>query len=312
MKMPERTLVSIIIPSFNQGKFIGETVDSILTQHYRPLEVIVMDGASTDETLSVLTRYRNCPEIRLWSEPDNGVVDAVNKGLREARGTILAIQSSDDTYLPGAIQAAVEALNANPNAGLAFGDVELIDENSRLVGVDLLGAFEMAEYLGRLTYIPQSSAFFRADAGRVVGEWRPEVSYCPDADYWIRIALRYEVTKIDRKISRYRYHPGQRDKHQDRILRDWERMISDLKSDPNMTPELKRYASMGVHLARYRYTGEERWLMRTLHLYRAALANPTAVNHRHFPGRDMFPGRMPIWAALSRVKRALGFRPRGQ
>ena len=312
MKLSENPLVSIVIPSFNQGQFIGETIESILSQNYRPLEVIVMDGASTDETLSVLDGYRNCSEMRVWSEPDKGVVDAVNKGLREARGAIWAIQSSDDTYLPGAIEAAVEALRANPKAGLAFGDVELIDENSRLVGSDLLGAFVMAEYLGRLTYIPQPSAFFRAEAGRAVGNWRPEVSYCPDADYWIRIALRYEVTKIDRVIARYRYHPAQRDKHQDRILRDWERMISDLKSEPNMTPELTRYASMGVHLARYRYTAEDRWLARTLHLYRAALANPAAVAHRHFPKREMLPGRKPIWAALSHVKRLLGFRPRGQ
>ena len=312
MQLSENPLVSIVIPSFNQGQFIGETIESILSQNYRPLEVIVMDGASTDETLSVLDGYRNCSEVRVWSELDKGVVDAINKGLREARGAIWAIQSSDDTYLPGAIEAAVEALRANPKAGLVFGDVELIDENSQRVGSDLLGAFEMAEYLGRLTYIPQPSAFFLAEAGRAVGTWRPEVSYCPDADFWIRIALRYGVTKIDRVIARYRYHPAQRDKHQDRILRDWERMISDLKSDPNMTPKLNRYASMGVHLARYRYTAEEHWFMRTLHLYRAVLVNPAAVAHPHFPKRDLLPGRQPIWAMLSRAKRALGFRPRGQ
>lgn len=309
--LPTSPLISIVIPSFNQGKFIGETVESILSQKYRPLEVIVMDGASTDTTLNVLDRYRNHPEVRIWSEPDKGVVDAVNKGLREVGGLITAIQSSDDIYLPDAFEAAVEALHANPQAGLAFGDIELIDENSRVVGRDLLGAFDLAEYLGRLTYIPQPSAFFRSDAGRATGLWRPEVSYCPDADYWIRIALRFKVAKIDKVIARYRYHPDQRDKHQDRILRDWERMVSDLKTDPNMTKKYRRFARMGVHLARYRYTTEDRWLSRTWHLYRAAIENPKAVAYRSFPRRDLLPGRQPIWAALSRVKRALGFRPRG-
>ena len=113
-RFPEKPLVSIVVPSFNQGKFIGETIESILSQKYRPLEVIVMDGASTDETLNVLDGFRSCPEMRIRSEPDKGVVDAVNKGLKDARGWITAIQSSDDVYLPDTVETAVEALRANP------------------------------------------------------------------------------------------------------------------------------------------------------------------------------------------------------
>jgi hypothetical protein len=236
----------------------------------------------------------------------------VNKGLQEAHGEILAIQSSDDVYAPGAIAAAVEALSAYPEAGLAFGDVELVDERSCVTGRDILPAFSLADYLGRLTYIPQPSAFFRAAAARDVGGWRADVSYTADADCWIRIALRHPVVKIDRIMARYRYHPGQRDKHSDRILRDWEQMIADLPRDSPMTPKLWRFARMGIHLARYRYTPEADWSARTRHLYRAALANPGAVVHRSFPKRELIPGRTPVWAALSRIKRALGLRPRGQ
>lgn len=303
-------LVSIIVPSFNQGQFIAETLDSILSQDYQPLDVIVMDGASTDTTLAILDRYRGDARLRIQSEPDKGVVDAVNKGLAQARGEVLAIQSSDDTYLPGAVSAAIAALAANPDAALVFGDVEHIDEDSRVTGGDVLPPFSLAEYLGRLTYIPQASAFFRAGAAREAGGWRAEVSYAPDADYWMRIALRHPVVKIDRAMARYRYHPGQRDKHRDRILRDWERMVGDLLDDASMTPLLRRHARMGVHLARYRYSPEESWLQRTVHLYRAALANPGSVWNPHFPKRELLPGRTPVWALLSRVKRALGFRPR--
>ena len=89
-------LVSIIVPSFNQGRFIKETIDSILGQDYRPIEVLVLDGASTDETVEVLSRYESVPELIWRSEPDNGVVDAVNKGLKRASGEIIGIQSSDD------------------------------------------------------------------------------------------------------------------------------------------------------------------------------------------------------------------------
>src|SRR5437773_2348908 len=117
-----RPLVSVIVPSFNQGKYIRETIDSILAQDYRPLEVLVIDGASTDETLDVLRSYADRPELRWWSERDAGVVDAVNKGLARASGEIVAIQSSDDLYVPGAVAAAVEALA--DGAVLAYGDCE--------------------------------------------------------------------------------------------------------------------------------------------------------------------------------------------
>src|SRR5512146_2080279 len=109
-----RPLVSIVIPSFSQGKYIAETLDSVLAQDYRPMEVLVLDGASKDDTVAVLHRYDSVPEVRWWSEPDRGVVDAVNKGLAIAKGEIEAIQSSDDTYAPGAISAAVEGFSRDP------------------------------------------------------------------------------------------------------------------------------------------------------------------------------------------------------
>jgi glycosyltransferase involved in cell wall biosynthesis len=117
----DRPLVSIAVPSFNQGRFIEETLRSCLEQHYRPIEIVVQDGGSTDGTISVL-RSLDAPELSWISESDEGVVDAVNKGLRRARGDILSIQSSDDLFLGGAIEAAVEALFHDPTIGLVYGE----------------------------------------------------------------------------------------------------------------------------------------------------------------------------------------------
>lgn len=126
-------LVSIVIPSYNQGRFIRQTLESVLRQEYRPLEVIVVDGNSTDDTLDVLSSFDSCPELRLrWiSEPDSGVVEAVNKGLAMAQGSIAAIQSSDDYYLPGAISTAITALEANPELSFVFGDITKVDVNAK-------------------------------------------------------------------------------------------------------------------------------------------------------------------------------------
>lgn len=300
-------LVSIIVPSFNQGRFIRETLDSILAQDYRPIEVLVIDGASNDQTLAVLESFNGFSELKWWSEPDKGVVDAVNKGLKKSRGEIIAIQSSDDLYLPGAIRAAAEFLSSHQEVALVYGDVELIDEDSRVTGRDILPRFDLREYLGRLSYIPQPSAFLRANIIGEIGEWRAEVSYAADADFWLRVAVRRPVAKIDRVMARYRYHADQRDTQKARIARDWEQTINDLLAANNLNASERRFARMGVHLAKHRYAPESEWLRRTLHLYLAAAANPAAVFDSRFPKRELLIGREPIWNFLSRAKRRMGF-----
>jgi glycosyltransferase involved in cell wall biosynthesis len=306
----ERPLVSIVVPSFNQGKFIAETLKSCLEQCYRPIEILVQDGGSADDTISVL-RSLDAPELSWISEPDEGVVDAVNKGLRRARGQILSILSSDDMFVSGAIVAAVEALFHNPPVCLVYGDVQLIDEQSRATGADIQGPFDLAMYFGRLMYVPQPGTFFTRDALEAVGGWRAEFSYAADADFWLRIALRFSVQKLNQVMARYRYHPLQRDRQRASIARDWERMARDLIANEPLDSRTRRYARSGIFLARYRYAEPQQWWGRTKALYGALFVNPVAVTHPGFPRKELLPGREPIWKQLSRAKRALGLKPRG-
>src|SRR5258706_8904478 len=168
MRMPD-PLVSIIVPSFNQGRFLRETLESIFAQDYRPLEVLVFDGGSKDETLDVLRSFDGFPELKWRSEPDAGVSDAVNKGLRSASGEIAAIQSSDDVYLPGALSAVVRFFQDHESAALVYGDVEYIDEKSRVTGRTTLPGFNLDHFLGKFLYIPQPAAFFRLAPPRQAG-----------------------------------------------------------------------------------------------------------------------------------------------
>lgn len=309
-QLTRRPLVSIIVPSFNQGRFIAETIDSILSQDYRPIEVLVMDGASTDDTLEVLESYRGVPELKFLSEPDKGVCDAVNKGLVRASGKIIGIQSSDDLYLPGAISSAVDFMSKRADVALVYGDVELIDERSQAIGKDCPTPFDIKQFLGRFTYIPQPTAFLRSYVLQDVEGWRQEVSYVADADFWVRIAVRYRVAKLDRLMGRYRYHSEQRDSQRAKISRDWQQMVADLLGSEEIDKPTERFAKMGVHLAKYRYSPESEWFKRSLHLYRAAIANPREVLNASFPKRELIIGREPIWRILSKVKRRMGFAPR--
>jgi glycosyltransferase involved in cell wall biosynthesis len=298
-------LLSIVIPSFNQGAYIRETLDSIFSQDYRPIEVLVLDGASKDDTVDILRSY-DAPELRWWSEPDRGVVDAVNKGLALASGDVVAIQSSDDAYMPGAFSAIVGAME---DFGLVYGDVETIDAVSRATGRTQLPPFDLYEYAGKLTYIPQPGAFFTAEAMRTAGWWREDISYAADAEFYLRIAMKFPVKKIDRVLARYRHHEEQRDKMSARIQNDWKNAIEPLMKSSDR--RMRRYARASIDLACLRYTPESQWIRRTIAAYHAMLVNPAVLRSADFRHtRDLFPGRYPIWRALSQLKRALGFAPR--
>lgn len=305
-----RPLVSIIVPSYNQGSYIGATLDSIFGQDYRPIEVLVIDGASKDETVEVLRRYETHPELQWASEPDRGVTDAVNKGLARARGEILAIQSSDDLYAPGAVSIAVEALQSDPGLGLVFGDTEYIDDASKSIGGTSLPPFDLVSYLGKRTFIPQPTAFFTRAAAESAGPWRAEVSYAADAEFYLRMATSHRARKLDRVMARYRFHEAQRDKAVTRIPGDWERVVHDWLAANEVPGVTRRKALAGVHLTRAHYLDDRHWARRTAELYRALALDPTLVSHDQFPLRELLPGRQPIWKLLSRIKRALGFKPR--
>ena len=112
-------LVSIVTPSFNQAEYIEAAINSVLSQDYQPLEYIVIDGGSTDGSVEILRRYAD--RLAYWvSEPDRGQAAAIDKGLRRARGEVLAYLNSDDIYLPGAVRAVATILASQPSIDLVW------------------------------------------------------------------------------------------------------------------------------------------------------------------------------------------------
>jgi len=205
-------LISVIVPSFNQGRFIRQTLDSILKQDYRPIEVVVVDGASTDHTVEVLHEYDGVSEVKWISEPDSGVVEAVNKGFARAQGEVAAVQSSDDFYLPGAIRQGVEELRSDRSLGFTSGDIVKIDAEGRTLSQTRLKEFSIENILAAITWIPQPSTFFRLDLAKSLGGWREEVPYAADTDLWMRMMLKAPAKKIDALFAKRRMHDVQRDK----------------------------------------------------------------------------------------------------
>lgn len=226
--------------------------------------------------------------------------------MREARGEVLAIQSSDDLYLPGAVSASVEALRESPGVGFVYGDAEYIDAGGRVTGRTHLLPWSLESYLGRETYVNQAATFFRSEAARETGYWDEDVAYAADSDYWLRMGIRFGGAKVERLLARYRYHEAQRDRAGTRPAEDWERAVRKRIVEFRLPPELRRRARSGIHLTWHHYTPESKWKTRTTSLYKALAADPRGIWRRGFPRRELLPGREPLWKLLSRVKRLAG------
>ncbi len=179
--------MSIITPSFNQAKFLPRTVQSVLTQDYEPLEYIIIDGGSTDESREIIRAYAD--RLTHWeSLPDLGQTDAINKGFARARGKYLAWLNSDDIYHPGAVSEAVAYLESHPEAGMVYGDCTFIDAKDRVIGRFPAAQTDYKRLRRGYVHIPQQASFFRASLWDKVGPLDPTFYFAMDYDLWVRLA----------------------------------------------------------------------------------------------------------------------------
>lgn len=198
-------LVSIVTPSYNQARYLEETMRSVLEQDYPHIEYMVVDGGSTDGSREIIEKYAD--RLAWWvSEKDRGQTDAINKGFARAQGEVLAWLNSDDTYQPGAIREAVEFLRANPQVGLVYGDANYIDEHGRVIGRFPVAQTDYRRLRQGYVHIPQQSAFFRADLWRKVGPLDESFYFAMDYDLWVRLAREAPIVYLPRVWANFRLH----------------------------------------------------------------------------------------------------------
>jgi len=200
----EAPLVSVVTPSLDQGAFIEDTILSVLNQDYSRREHLVIDGGSTDQTLGILERYRS--GLRFVSEPDAGQAAAINKGFRSSSGEILAWLNADDCYEPGALSAAAAFLRERPDVMLVYGDATLVDTQGREIGPCAnVEPFDLDRLVHQLDFIVQPAAFFRREAFDAVGGLDESLHWSMDYDLWLKIARRFPVAYLPRRLARYRW-----------------------------------------------------------------------------------------------------------
>lgn len=193
------------MPTLNQGKFLDRALQSVFSQHYADLELIVVDGGSTDESVRILERYRDRISS-LISEPDEGQVDALEKGFRLATGDVLGWLNSDDRLLPDALSAVAETYANIGGPCVLVGAGGMVDMKGRLLFERWPSDLTPASILNWQQWFMQAAVFFPAAAYRELGGLARDLDYAFDFDLWVRLSQRLPFVAIPQLLAEHTRH----------------------------------------------------------------------------------------------------------
>ncbi|MGI8437852.1 MAG: glycosyltransferase family 2 protein [Chthoniobacterales bacterium] len=196
--------ISIVTPSYNQGAYLEATLRSLLTQNYPDLELIVIDGGSTDQSVEIIRR--NEASLSHWeSEKDRGQSHALNKGFAHMHGDIWTWLNSDDLIEPGVLQRVADLFAQNPEAGVVYGDCVYVAQDGETVVEKFPGEpYSRLRHLAH-RFIAQPSCFFRTSI--VPPAVQEDLHYCMDYDLWLKLAAAgVKFHYVPEIFSRYRLH----------------------------------------------------------------------------------------------------------
>jgi glycosyltransferase involved in cell wall biosynthesis len=255
--------ISVVVPSYQQGQFLEETIRSVLLQGYPDLELLVMDGGSSDQSVDVIRKYE--PFLTGWvSERDSGQSAAINKGWRRAHGALLTWLNSDDTLHPGWAAAAARAFREDADLDVAYCDVQMIDRDSRPLWV-FWGREPSIEELVLKWRAPfaQQGFLMRRRTFERCGYLDESIHFTMDAEYWLRIMKAgAKFNHIRQTLAASRLHDAAKTAtKRDVFLADLLKLTDDFCRDapPEMAPLVdkvrRRKYWNAAHVA---YDGDER------------------------------------------------------
>ena len=202
--MKDYPLVSIVTPSYNQAAYLEDSLRSVFEQDYPNIEYLVVDGASTDGSVEIIERYAK--RLSWWvTEKDRGQAEAINKGLRRAKGEFVAWLNSDDLYAQGAVTKAVAVLLTNPDLGLVFSDVFSIDAKNEVFNTMRYGDWGLMDLMS-FHIIGQPGVFIRRSVLEKAGYLDLDYHYLLDHQLWLRMAALAPIRHIPDFFAAARFH----------------------------------------------------------------------------------------------------------
>jgi glycosyltransferase involved in cell wall biosynthesis len=204
-----KPLVSVVTVVYNGKDFLEQAILSVLGQTHDNVEYIIVDGGSTDGTLDIIRKYED--RIDYWiSEPDRGISDAMNKGIRLANGELIAHLHADDYYSdPSVISSVCSAYLRHPDALWLTGGIEIVDGNGNILQEIPVRKYSYRKLI-RGNYILHPATFVTRRAFEKAGHFNEEYRYAMDYDLWIRIGGIADPVILDLQVACFRAHPESR------------------------------------------------------------------------------------------------------
>jgi GT2 family glycosyltransferase len=231
-------LVSVITPTYNRAGYLEKTLDSVLAQDH-PLEHLVLDDGSTDDTPALLARYGS--RVRALRHDNVGQVRTVNRGFELAQGELLMVVNSDDPLRPGAVRRLVQALQAAPDAVLVYSDYDRIDEAGQVLGPGLALDGGLLEALRLHVCLAGPGHLFRRSAQRRAGGWDPRYRFVQDYDFLLRLGLLGGFVRVPEPLATFRVHGGSVTASQrgPAMAREHIQVVEEFLARPDLPPEVE-------------------------------------------------------------------------
>ena len=298
-------MVSIVVPAYNHGQWIAETLTSVLRQTFTDWEAIVVDDGSTDETAQVAAGF--APRIRYLRQENQGVSAARNRGLALGSGRYVAFLDDDDVWPPDKLELQVRALEAAPQVGMCYGAVctmrgEWVGDCSKpTYRGDIL-----LPLLRRRIRLGPSAVLIRRDVLDDVGGFDTRFSVSADYDLWLRIAARFPADYVDKPVLYYRITPGAWHRNLDVITTDPLRVLDKFFTEgPGQQRALSTERASAYGRAHYAIAGEAahqgKWRVAVRHLVTAARHDPVLSVRRLATMPLRYAARLASHEAASKI-----------
>jgi glycosyltransferase involved in cell wall biosynthesis len=247
----EYPLVTIITPAYNQAEYVGETIESVLSQDYCNLEYIVVNDGSTDNTAEILQKYSG--HLQWETHKNIGESATVNESVMKAKGELIGIVSSDDPLLPGAIKEMVRVFEKQPNLLVAYPDWKMIDAEGKTIRTIITFDYDYKNMLRWHHCMPGPGTLFKKEIFLSIGGRDPKFRYVADFDFWLRAGLIGSFARVPKFLASYRLHAGGASSFAkgEKMAEEHILMINKLYSTPNLPQDLLHIKEEAYSSANY-------------------------------------------------------------
>lgn len=198
-------MVSIVVPAYNAQDYVAETIESLLAQTYKDLEIIVINDGSKDGTQKILEKYSD--RVQVLQHENQGQAHTLNKGWAMAKGDLIGYLSADDIFYPDCIAELVAHLKTKPELVGVYPDYDLIDAKSRKLKAIFAPEYSLTDLFFRGICAPGPGALFKKGAYLKTGGWNPNFRQIPDYDFWLRLSAHGPMERLSKSLAGFRVHP---------------------------------------------------------------------------------------------------------